>query len=222
MEKLKQSQEIIKLGKKIISEFSNEEKSSVILKWLANYIAELIKNSESEANPKKKLILEKECCDVVLMLWEKRRFLPGKSRPLAHFDRILEIIAALKDRERSFDWDNDDDYHIPGPWGEFIKNIRTNYNDVIRLAIHSSISVDILKKEKDWLNHKSLLSSDEKKIIDNLDALININEIEFYFEKNANNSEQTDRTTKIVNSITRIIEKQNMELEKLKTAIKVM
>ncbi len=50
MEKLKPStEEIIKLGKKIVHEFEKEARLNTLTKWMSHYVAELIgKNGQSD------------------------------------------------------------------------------------------------------------------------------------------------------------------------------
>ena len=54
MEKSKQSSEIINLGKKIVTEFSEGDRCETTTRWMSHYLAGLIKELENELNPVKK------------------------------------------------------------------------------------------------------------------------------------------------------------------------
>lgn len=223
MAQSKQLQEIITLGKKLVTEFSADEARNTTLKWMGNYIAQLIVNTENELDPVKKKVLEKECADTIIKLWEKRENLPNHAKPLGNLDKALSIIKALKDDDKTFDWNRRDPYENPGPWGRFAKELRENYNLAISITICTAISYDILKKEKEWLEHENLLSNEEKKVIKYLDDLLQTSDIfsGMYFANDRDHSAKpAARIRQVLEKIDTLIGKQNKALEALKLAIK--
>lgn len=223
MEPLKQYQEIINLGKKILKEFEREERRDTALRWMTNYLSQLIINAEGETNESKKKAIEKECCEVILKIWEKRDSLNHKAKPLANSEHLIDTIKALKEQDGSLDWHRFDPYEQPGAWGEFVKEIRLNYNHVIMLSISAAESQELLKREKEWLDHKNLLTNEEKQIIQQLDGLIVDNDklIRFVSARDQMKEEKKlSRKDQIIEMLDSVINKQNKALEKLKNAVK--
>lgn len=173
MAKSKPYQETISLGKKIIEEFSSEESYDTTLRWMAHYIAELIQAAEKETNVAKKRKLQEECAAVILILWQKRAYFRGNTRPLANFADVIPILQALRDEPSTvLSWQRFAHYEDGSPWGAFMGHVRHSMDTVLKISLCAAVSEQSLRKEKEWLKYQSLLSEDESKIIKYLDQLL--------------------------------------------------
>ncbi len=85
MEKQKQRQAVLELGRELIKELDSRD---ITAKWMSAYLSELIISSKSD--PK----LEGECRDLILSLWRERRNFPGGD-PLERYSRALAAIELL-------------------------------------------------------------------------------------------------------------------------------
>jgi hypothetical protein len=223
MEKSKQYQEIINLGKKISKDFSSDQRNTTI-KWIGNYIASLIQSIEKETNSVKKKELEKECFDTILKLWSQRAMSSNRIQPLGNYENVISVLNSLKGKEKTFDWQSYDEMDDPGPWGKFVKDIRYNYNDAIQIAIYAAINPEYLKNGKEWLKHENSLTNDERAIIKHLDDLLTKSDTSFNFILFEDDDKKKEpggisKKTQILNKLDELIEKQNKALSKLKKTI---
>lgn len=177
MEKLKQSQEIISLGKKLVKELSYDDRCDLRTRWMGHYLAECITKAENEPDEKKKGQLEKKCCDIILQLWKNRKHLPGNAKPLASLGDSLTVLTALLAKEKDIDsWEiYTHERHETG-WGKFMKETSKKFNKILAISLYATLGDDTLSREKEWLAHKELLSENERSIIEQLDQLLTSNE----------------------------------------------
>jgi hypothetical protein len=167
------SPKVIKLGKKIAKEFSRADRIHVTLGWMAHHLAETINQAETEKDPALKQKAEQESVELILKLWEHREHFPGEVRPLAELDNALAVLAALNDEDAEFPaWNRYQNIETSSPWGKFLQELRWNADHIIKVIIYTVVSMDALKREKEWLKSPELLSSKEKEIIEGLDRLI--------------------------------------------------
>jgi hypothetical protein len=225
MEVLKHSQEITELGKKIVKELFTKDNYGLTRNWMSQYIAELMFTVESEKDEKRRHVLQKECQDAILKLWEHRNAIPGEAKPLGNLQDALAIIQALvKDENDPFHWrqykyeEND--------WGEFIHAINTAMEDIVHISICASISDDLFKKEKEWLAHLEFLSPEERKILEYLDVLLNKIDSGIRFkivvhgeDDGKPEPEPINKFNQIANRLQFLINKQQEALEKLKKSL---
>lgn len=223
MEKSKQYQEVLNLGKKISKEFSSDHRN-ITIKWMGNHIADMILRAEIEKDELKKVEFEKECFDTILKLWNQRQELSSRLQPLGNYKNVISVLNSLKEQEKSLDWNRYENFDDPGPWGKFVKELKNNYKDAIEIAIFASASPQYLTEGKEWLKHEKLLTDDEKLIIKHLDHLLTKRDSPFniiVFE-DGNEKKKSDPITKkmqVFNKLTEMIEKQNKALNKLKDII---
>ncbi|MCY1719233.1 hypothetical protein OU798_02715 [Prolixibacteraceae bacterium Z1-6] len=176
MEKLKPSEEsIIKLGKKIVEELKLEPSANTLGRWMSHYVAELIHKSENCESSEEKVILERECFDTILKLWQNMEHLPTVTKPLTELEPLLELLDALKKEDYRYPfWRNfTDDYKNP-TWKTWITLVKENSENIFELCLYTSVNGDLLKKKKGWLNeYKSFIKEDEKKMLEHLEYLVN-------------------------------------------------
>lgn len=90
------NQEVINLGKAIISELDMGVDSNTLERWLVHYIAANIYKSENSQGEEKE-VAEKNCIDVILKLWHHRSELPRGIRPFTDFDSAFRGLSKLDD-----------------------------------------------------------------------------------------------------------------------------
>jgi len=222
MEQLKQSEEeIIKLGKKIVSELELDSSNDTLSRWMAHYLSELIYNAENEESIKVKKRLEKECCEVIIKLWKNRDHVPRISQPLSNLKTVINLLDSLKEKKftlpdsRLFDI-------IPknNSWEKFVKTIKTSSDAILRLCILALTNKTILSKENEWVkNFNEMLTEDKKNVIERLSSFYNINVQLISSENNQDPIDalsDEDRYKLIFNKITDLITNQKEQLDLLK------
>ena len=181
MEQLNQQEEILALGKRIIKEFSSndEEKITLLEKWMGHYIAELIYKIETTIDVAEKEKLQKECFETILKLWEKRSLLPSEVLPLSQVKQAINILNELK-REKSL-WERIQNPPIDS-WESLAVKIHENYTESLNICIQASLVDDAIGWEKAWINDANqFLSDDEKELINRLESFLEDNSTSISF-----------------------------------------
>ena len=188
MEKLKPSEEeIIKLGKKIVEELQLEPSVNTLGRWMSHYLSELIHKIDDCNSETEKKETQKECCEVIIKLWNNRENLPNVSTPLNELNPLIKVLKKLKKDE------SDDLFFTPfrqisegKTWENFVHTVKTNSESIIELCLLSCINSDFLQKRKEWIEkHKNMLDSKELELFESLEYLINKNKsfVVFYNEE---------------------------------------
>ncbi|MEQ8474510.1 MAG: hypothetical protein RIC35_25150 [Marinoscillum sp.] len=94
MEGLEASQKILDLGKSIVKELELDPGVDTLSKWMAHYVAEKIELTE-KLTGSKKTKAEKECCEIILKLWESRYAVPRLKSYLDDFKPFFETLEKL-------------------------------------------------------------------------------------------------------------------------------
>lgn len=221
MEKLKQSQEILDLGKQLIEEFSLEQECSLTMRWMSHYLAECMHRAAIETESAEKSRLEKECVDTILLLWKSRKNFPGRARPLSNLKEIIGVLSALVQRDRGAgSWEYFiDERHLAG-WPKFAKEVFSHLNQIIAICLHANLLDEVLKQEKKWLHHTELLSEEEREILERLDELIS--KSKYYRSEAVHFSVPAGEAGKTVDMRTRIdtlFEKLQEHIESVQTSL---
>lgn len=88
------NQEVINLGKAIISELGMEIECNTPARWLVHYIAENIHKTENSQGEEKN-VAEKNCVDAIMKLWHHRSELPRGIHPFTEFDSVFRGLSRL-------------------------------------------------------------------------------------------------------------------------------
>lgn len=89
-----QSKAVLDLGKKFVDELGLDQSVDTLGRWMAHYIAELIREAESAA-PEDKAMKEERCVSAILELWRHRAELPNGARPFQDVEPILGTLESL-------------------------------------------------------------------------------------------------------------------------------
>jgi len=228
MGKLKQSEEeIIKLGERIVKELNLEPGVDTLGKWMAHYVAELIKKTEKNSSKSEKKENQKECFEVILKLWNSREHLPMASKPLSDMKPLLELLDALKRDDFSYPFWRQFKVIPDNPtWTGFMDTVKSNSENIFELCIYSIINYDVLRKKPDWLtDHRNMLSKTEIKMIEHLEYLINrSNSIVIYSEETKAEAKldelsESERYIVIFNKIESALDEMKNKLKTLKESV---
>lgn len=222
MEQLKQSQAIISLGKKLVEEFTFSGRCDTTTRWMAHYLSELIERTEAEKSHEEKKVLQKECCELILKLWDKRSQLEGNAKPLARLQDSLSVLQALKNKTDDFPlWRSYMRLEDLTPWGVFMTRIREISDDILNITLAASVLKEDMLKEKDWLNYKELLSAEEYEIIKTLDALLGNHEYT-RIDVDGRGPRKVHKTKRdeVFSKLLEVIESQKSELLSLQKKLK--
>jgi hypothetical protein len=88
------SDPILQLGEKIVQELELDPSVDTLGRWMAHYLAELIRNAETagvEDRPEKLL----RCASAITDLWRHRSELPNGKRPFEEIEPILRALETL-------------------------------------------------------------------------------------------------------------------------------
>ncbi len=197
MEKSKHStEEIIKLGEKIIRELNIETRFDTLSSWMVHYVSELIYKAKNSNSEEEKKALEAECCDVILKIWSNREHISGVKTPLTDLKPLIEILKALNQKDRfKREWplflDGFDDNNKT--MKDFIESVKSNTEDIFLLGLYSTLGSDLIKQKKELKeDFEEFLNEDEKKLLDQIYQLLNPIRIKFYSSKTDKKDEQNE------------------------------
>ncbi|SHJ19029.1 hypothetical protein [Algibacter luteus] len=223
MEQSKHSEEeILKLGKKLIKELDLVYTGNTLARWMAHYLAELINNINKCESEEEKSKLQKECCDIILEIWEKRERVPIE-KPTEKLKPIIDVISLLKKNEHPFirhkflDKRNGLKNSNSG-WLSFLEIVKNNSERIYRKSLIAMVSEELLEKDKEWIDeHDSFLSDEEKSVVEYIDSIREIT-ISIHGEKEKEASEK-EKIQYLFNELEEQIDDQKEELLKLKKII---
>lgn len=101
MENSKIQTQVITLGKLLIKELGLENSTDTLARWMAHYIAEKIVLIEKMPDEAEKALVEKDCYETILKLWEHRWSFPPESQPLKDFAPILKTLQKINPENES-------------------------------------------------------------------------------------------------------------------------
>ncbi len=181
MENLEQQEQIINLGNLFVKELHLESESDTLSQWMAHFLAEKILALENSKGEEKKVV-QKECFDLILKLWENRWVLSPRNRPFKHFEPIFALLEDINP-------DNPNDHyhrvilngHYPeldneptldSNWIKLSKEIDRVARIWIEYCLGKAMDDIDLEKTKEWSkNVKTLPKIDD---VNSVNILINI------------------------------------------------
>lgn len=83
------------LGRELIRNLKLDAHGTVLERWLAHHLAELMVEAENETGPTQ-AEAEARATDIILRLWAKRRDLPAAADPLGGYRRAIEVLSRLR------------------------------------------------------------------------------------------------------------------------------
>lgn len=103
MEATTQLSDVIKLGKRLVTELNADESRDTLSHWMAHHIADLIQRLEAQGSGNRlELELEAECRRAILELWAHRSSFRSSSRPFAKLEQLFSTLEALDPDRASY------------------------------------------------------------------------------------------------------------------------
>lgn len=85
---------MLALGREIVRQFELTDRGTVLARWMAHHVAEIIAEAEA-AEGQVRRSLEKQAVDLILRIWRHRRSLPDPADPLAGYREAIEVLGRL-------------------------------------------------------------------------------------------------------------------------------
>ena len=228
MAKLKQSEEnILKLGKKLISELELDDTSNTLARWMAHYIAELMASIEASKSDTEKAKLKKECCNLIIELWQMKDRLPFE-KPLDNAHEFLKILRVLKKADNAASlrprWLQYRSVDRQSPWSDFLEKVKGNSEKIFCHAIELNLNQELMLKDNEWLkNHKEFLSEEEIEFIEHLDMLSKIDfstgVVDLNNKPNKKEVNPEERLKVVFDEMEKLIDEERKSLKSLKKTI---
>jgi hypothetical protein len=167
------NQEIINLGKAIITELGMERDSNTPARWLVHYIAENIHKSEN-CEGEKKDAAERKCVDAIFKLWNHRSELPRGLNPFTEFDSVFRGLSRLDKLSEKpyfnefsqFDHEIDcEDEAESKQWVDIAISIDKVAKELISESFESAAEVAITEKSQEILKLAPEDSGDDIRIM---------------------------------------------------------
>lgn len=95
-----QSENVVALGKKIVTELGIDKSCDTLGRWMSHRIAELIRAAET-CPENERAEREAACADAVLQIWSHRNSLANGHRPFGDFEQIFRTLQLLDPEESS-------------------------------------------------------------------------------------------------------------------------
>jgi hypothetical protein len=101
MEATTQLSDVVKLGKRLVTELDGDENRDTLSHWMAHHIAALIQRLDAHGAGDR-LELETECRRAILELWAHRNSFRSGYRPFEKLERLLNTVEALDPANASY------------------------------------------------------------------------------------------------------------------------
>ena len=131
------NQEVINLGKAIITDLGMIIECNTPARWLVHYIAENIYKSEN-CQGEEKEEAEKKCVDAIFKLWHHRYELPRGINPFSEFDSVFRGLSRL---------DNSSQKPYFNEFSQFAHQIAPEETAESKKWVDIAISIDKAAKE---------------------------------------------------------------------------
>lgn len=148
------NQEVINLGKAIITELGMIVDCNTPARWLVHYIAENIHKSEN-CQGEEKEAAERQCVDAIFKLWHHRSELPRGINPFSEFDSVFRGLSRL---------DNSSQKPYFNEFSQFDHQIAPEETAECKQWVDMAISIDKAAKElvSESFNSAAALATTER------------------------------------------------------------
>ena len=91
---MKSPKDVLALGRVIVRQLELEDRGTVLERWLAHHLAEVMAEADRAVGPAK-AASEAQAVDLVLKLWAHRRALPEPADPLGGYRKAVDVLGRL-------------------------------------------------------------------------------------------------------------------------------
>lgn len=153
------NQDVINLGKAIITELGMETDCNTPARWLVHYIAENINKSDN-CKGEEKDVAERNCVDAIFKLWHHRSELPRGINPFTEFESVFRGLSRLDNSSQKpyfnefsqFDHEvNQDESPESKQWVDIAISIDKVAKELVSESFNSAAAVAITDKSKEIL-----------------------------------------------------------------------
>jgi hypothetical protein len=151
-ENLETQERVINLGKKLVSNFKQNDPDEVTI-WMINYLAEQIEIAENSSCE----IQKKKCFETILQLWESRCFFPDGTRPFEQLEPILKALNSLSPENTNLRYFNNQEFgpseELDGPlnWLDAAKRLDATARTLITFMFEQAMDHAQNENTKDWI-----------------------------------------------------------------------
>ncbi len=157
----------LELGRKMTKELGLDQSVDTLGRWMAHYIAGLIKETE-KANAEERPPKMRACCDAILNLWKHRHTLPGGKRPFEELEPLLQTLESLDpedDTPRYFRSvravaDDAEENDETKSWLKLIDGLDYSAKILIRYCL-TQAAQNALNKSVEWVSLAEAAGADE-------------------------------------------------------------
>ena len=126
---------VFQLGEKIAAELDANE-GDTLGRWMAHYVAEMIKDAEKTKGPKA-ASARKKCAAAILEVWGHRSDWPRAVQPFPHLEAVARALAAL-------DPEAEHPIFRAGLWGDIDAQVET---PTVKKLLETAKGVEIAARE---------------------------------------------------------------------------
>lgn len=90
----KSPKDVLALGRVIVRQLELEDRGTVLERWLAHHLAEVMAEADGTVGPSK-AAAETRAVDLILKLWTHRRVLPERVDPLGGYRNAVAVLGRL-------------------------------------------------------------------------------------------------------------------------------
>lgn len=211
---------ILSLGRKLVCELELEHTCETLSKWMAHYLAEQMSEVESAKSQRQREVAQSKCCEIILRIWEKRRWLPGSAKPLGHIEEALKALIAMQSKQNGYsDLLTSERSADDNPWFEFTEKTHDIESRMLRISFLTGLLENNFGAEKQWVyEHGDALSEDERKLIQSLDSWFNL-KLQFSTETDSKSKEKLppkERADLVLQELDALLQQQSQAFHDLK------
>ncbi len=148
---------VLSLGKLLVEELGLDKSVDTLGRWMAHYIAELIRSAES-ASEEDRYEKRSQCASAIIELWAHHTVMPKESRPFRDFEPILRALDSLDpDKVASRYYESirekaakDEKNTESAAWLETADGVDYTARLLIRFCL-ACAARDVVDKSKEWV-----------------------------------------------------------------------
>ena len=166
MEKSKQYEDVIALGKLLVEELQTSRSDDLLARWMAHHVSEVMQAAETSTGLRK-AEAEDRCREAILSLWKHIGDFPRGHRPLADIEPLVATIKALDPDYREYFYhsqaqsflDNSTLSEETKRWLELARSLDYSARTLIGMCLKKAGS-DIAQDVNEWLELAKSLEAD--------------------------------------------------------------
>lgn len=145
---------------RIVRELGLEDSVDTLGRWMSHRIAELMERSEQAVAAEEKEAARRECSDLILQVWARRKYWP-QGQPLNDLSRFINSLTP-----DSHPASHKESVPPELNWVEALPLLRNLQEREDEVVLNTAIADLELEQDQEWLeNHPNELSEEERQTI---------------------------------------------------------